>query len=159
MKPILFLDIDGVMAVFYDNKTINYKNSMMCLFKDTCVTSLNYIIEKTNCDIVISSDWRHHYNLSELCEIFKINKISKMPIDVTCLVKGSLQDLEKCRIEEIKIWLKDKSIDLWCAIDDMDLGGLGNEHFVRCVRPGREGLGQCGIKEKVIKKLTYENKN
>ena len=40
----------------------------------------------------------------------------------------------------------------YCAVDDMDLSALGDEHFVQCTH-SREGIKQTGIKEKIIKRL------
>ena len=69
---ILFCDIDGVILPFHNNnKRIEIPdfNSSFELFDSKCVKVLNEIIQETDCEIVISSDWRNHFNL----EIKSIN--------------------------------------------------------------------------------------
>jgi hypothetical protein len=157
MKNILFLDIDGVMLPFYKNGGIfSLFDSTLEKFPVNCVKALNRVIKETNCDIVISSDWRHHYDLKQLCAIFELNGIETYPIDITGYVKGTLQNLEESRIQEIYNWLSNNTTDKWCALDDMKLTGLGDEHFVLCKRPSKEGISQCGVIDKVIKRLKYE---
>jgi hypothetical protein len=157
-SPILFLDIDGVLAPF--NNPNVYENhpdvhSEFYLFNKDCNIILNDIIEKTNCEIVISSDWRLYYTLNELKCIFEKNEILKSPIAVT-IEKDfkSLQNLESNRCYEINEFVKNNDISKWCALDDLDLSGLGESHFVFCTKPYTEGIKQLSIKEKLIKKLT-----
>lgn len=53
MKPILFLDIDGVLALGFD------KDCQSSKFNADCVHQLNRIIRETDCHLVISSAWRY----------------------------------------------------------------------------------------------------
>lgn len=118
--PILFLDHDGVIVIrdqddgeledFFDKKSIKI---------------LNEIISESNCEIVISSDWRNHYPLKEMGNIYIDSGIIKKPIDYTpdLWTKNSdINDLEKIRSLEIETWLLQNNIYTnWCAIDDMKL--------------------------------------
>jgi hypothetical protein len=113
---------------------------------------LNKIIEATDCEIVVSSDWRHYATLEQMQEIYQIRGIKKSPIGMTGSVDYSnAQLLEKDRCVEIHQYLeKHPEITEWVAVDDMDLSTLGN--FVQTPN-SREGIKQTGIKEKIIKFL------
>jgi hypothetical protein len=150
---VIFLDIDGVMAttscygVAMKNKWNAYK------FDEKCVAILNFILQETGAEIIISSDWRNHYTLQEMREIFAHNFIIKGPIGFTPsseLYHG--RNLEGGRSEEIKMWLKHnawKDDIKWVAIDDLDMSeGLG-DNFVLC-KNEHEGIKRTGVKDKII---------
>jgi hypothetical protein len=170
---IIFLDIDGVIATSQcwgkgnDNKWGAY------MFDPKCVAVLNFILKETGAEIVLSSDWRFHYTLFEMNEIFAHNGIIKGPIGFTPSSKSyTAMNLEGGRSDEIHSWLKlhchkyggeDRKYDLkWVAIDDLDMSekfgdisgnyqtGLSN--FVHCPRV-MEGIKQTGVKEKILKFL------
>ena len=149
---VLFLDIDGVVQPFNlrDNIVI-YKDVRCVKFNKKSVKVLNEIIDKTDCEIVISSDWRHHYDLEGLQIIFEFNGIKKVPIDTTEIeVYTNAIHLEDDRVIEIKNWLKKNKVEKFCVVDDMN---LDIENFVHCNRTYNEGIKQTGIKEKIIKIL------
>lgn len=70
---ILFLDIDGVMN---SSKHRAYLNSIgvhemiMRSFDPEAVVALNWLLNECDFSIVISSSWRSHWNMGELCEHF-----------------------------------------------------------------------------------------
>lgn len=160
---IIFLDIDGVIAtsndygVSKDNKWDAYR------FDSKCVAVLNSILLQTGAEIILSSDWRHHYTLQEMRDIFAHNGVIKGPTGFTFRsINYKRNTLEWGRTEEIKQWLKDnawKDDCKWVAIDDLNMsveyaeridnyaGGL--ENFVHCTKH-REGIKQSGIKEKIL---------
>lgn len=156
MKAILFLDIDGVLVPFNKlNKFVNLKELKKDFysFDSKAVKVLKEVIEKTKCDIVISSDWKYHYSLQDIKEIFKYHGI-KEPIDYTIEKDNiTLQTLESDRCFEIDEWVKRNKVIKWCAVDDLDLFDLKDINFVHCNRPYSEGIKQSNIKEKLIKKL------
>ena len=61
--------------------------------------------------------------------------------------------LKHDRIEEILQYVTSNSLEIWCAVDDMDLSDLGDDHFVMCKKYRKEGIKQLSIKEKTIKRL------
>jgi hypothetical protein len=158
---IIFLDIDGVMSTAQcwgkgsDNEWGAY------MFDPKCVKVLNEILKETDADIILSSDWKHHYTLHEMKCIFTHNKVIKGPVGFTPALPTNGMDLEGGRVNEIKLWIKNnawKNDTKWVAIDDMNMsetfdvngettGGLTN--FVHCKRV-MEGLKQLGLKDKVI---------
>ena len=153
---VIFIDIDGVLATApcwnmnRDNKWSAYP------FDKKAVKILNKILGETGAEMVLSSDWRYHYTLDGIKEIFtEFNCVIKSPFDVTEKLptpKGC--DLEGGRVIEINLWLEENKKKLgvthWVAVDDLKMFEL--ENFVHCPRD-MEGIKQSGIKEKILKIL------
>jgi hypothetical protein len=163
MKPIIFLDIDGVMCCFseYYSNRIKFQNKYKVAqelnipygFNPGCVKVLNEILKLTDADIVLISDWRTHYSLQTLDNIFKFNKVIKSPIDVTEIFPTSFQLMEKNRAHEIDIYIQKNNIELYVIIDDLDLSPyVPKNKFIMTIE--REGIKQSNIKEKILKILT-----
>ena len=183
---ILFLDIDGPLAIsknfiensFYITKNLKKIKSIIkhqwdsgervdvneCVkvpygwHNKSCKT-LADLIEEEDLKIVISSDWKRHYNEDDLALIFRYNKIpSDRIIGRTGYAKFG-HNLERSRMAEIEIWVNEwKENNLgkklsWVTVDDMDLSGLGETHYV-CVL---NGLASPGIKEKIINCYKEQN--
>lgn len=153
---ILFLDHDGVICL-QDEWGSRRKNkegldSKFDRFNQKAIDVLNEIIESTDCEIVTSSDWRHHASLEEMQELFILREVAKPPIAFTDHVKCSAQDLELARAREILDFVDQHNIKTWCAVDDLDMSLWLTDRFVRTPR-SREGIKQSGVKEKIIKIL------
>jgi hypothetical protein len=181
-KSIIFLDHDGVMCVssqfgtrfkkqkkwnkLNPDKPVIYTNDFDIMdveyrfdnFDKKAVKILNEIIEKTDCEIVVSSDWRFHCSLKEMGDLYEIYGVIKKPIDYTSmldiedfkhleLVKGGI---EEERAYEIKKWLSLNKTDKWVAVDDLDMNMLNN--FVHTKRIS-EGIKQSGIQERILEYL------
>ncbi len=171
---VIFLDNDGVLCL-HDNwgkrfdkmgdflkKNPNTKINDMPVsvrfddFDKKAVKVLNEVLKLTGAEIVVSSDWRYHASLKELGEYYLEQGISKKPIGFTEDLRGKpvkMGDLERLRSLEIKNWVeKHPEVTNWVAVDDLNLGNdLGN--FVLTPRK-REGIKQCGVKDKILKFLT-----
>lgn len=151
---IIFLDLDGVIHPFNEpDKLFDFNGFLAERLNQKSVKVLNEIILATDCEIVISSDWRQHYTLLELQKIFEANKIIKTPIDVTpCVEFTNALFLERDRVIEINQFLVEHKdmIGTFCVVDDMN---LPIDNLVLCARPYNEGIKQTGIKEKIIKIL------
>ena len=83
-RPYLFLDLDDIMVTskqYFFAKVNTLYNGMPFDFK--CVNVLNKIIDEVNPVIIISSDWKLHYNLKQLNRIFVENKVNTTITDVT----------------------------------------------------------------------------
>lgn len=142
-------------------------------FNKKAVNILNEILEKTNAEIVVSSDWKRWASVEEMGEYYESKGIKKKPIAFTPKLNdcnwhhgefpwSRAWDLEQCRIIEIKQYLHDHSeITHWVSVDDLRMGksGLdysipfehewGLDNFVETPR-STEGIKQSGIKEKII---------
>lgn len=174
VKPILFLDHDGVICLSTEWGS-RFKNkegldSTFDRFNDKAIKVLNKIIEETDCEIVISSDWRFHATLEQMQELYKIRGIKKLPIDytpsltfTTSSFSNSYAEPNETRSYEIKDWLKKHpEVTHWVAVDDLDMSNhfgpisgnhiWGLDNFVHTPRSS-EGIKQSGIKEKIIKFL------
>jgi hypothetical protein len=171
---IVFLDHDGVMCLStewggrmkkikkwkLDNPDCNgYVNDplipahvKMDNFNTKAVKILNEILELTDAEIVVSSDWKLHNTLEQLQDMFKEYGVIKSPIDVTPdKILKKMSDLESNRVSEINEWLiNHPEVTHWVAIDDLDLSELPN--FVH-TKKMKEGIKQSGIKEQILKFL------
>lgn len=165
MRRLIALDIDGVLATtkqFYSSKRHEEWNCYS--FDPKCVKVFNEILEKTDYpDIVLSSDWRTHYDLETMNKIFEWNKVNTKIKDFTPDVWGvkfnSVQELDECRAFEINYYVGRQEVkfgivyDKWIAIDDLFLHPhMNEENFVHTPRIS-EGIKQSGVKDKILKKL------
>lgn len=166
MEKVIFLDIDGVLAThkeFWVCRPKYYKKypeaeelKIPYPFNTGCVKVFNEILEKTEAEIVLSSDWRTHWTLDELDKIFKFNKVIKSPINVTNREVASMSNLERNRAYQIGAFISDHKITNWVAIDDLDMKSymsITGDDDKMFVTRDNEGLKQTGLKEKIIKKL------
>jgi hypothetical protein len=158
MKRVIFLDIDGVLATpkqYATRRTKLYKRDSTAaglgipyLFDEKCVIAFNRFILMNDVEIVLSSDWRRHFDLSEINTIFKINGVAKSPFSFTEIFNkaDAFENLASIRVREIKDWLNNNEYILWCAVDDMDLSELGHQ-FVQTDE--RMGFGDRDFFRKV----------
>ena len=145
-------------------------------FNKKAVAILNEILERTNAEIVVSSDWKRWASVDEMGEYYEQQGIIKKPIAFTkkvmdCEVPENFVwspkwELEQERSLEINQFLKDHSdITHWVAIDDLNMGipqkhetwgelemDWGLTNFVHTPK-SREGIKQSGIKEMVLEFL------
>lgn len=171
---VLVLDHDGVMCLStewggrmkkikkwklanpdsqgYVNDPLIPAHIKMDNFNSKAVKVLNEILELTDAEIVVSSDWKLHCTLEQLQDMFKEYGVIKSPIDVTPdEVLKKMSELESNRVSEINGWLANHpEVTHWVAIDDLDLSALPN--FVHTKRM-KEGIKQSGIKEQILKFL------
>ena len=184
MINVLFLDHDGVVCLdcnwggrynkmkkwnrTYPDKSISYDCDTHIMdveyrfdnFDKKSVDILNYIIQVTDCEIVVSSDWRFDCTLEEMGNLYEIYGVIKKPIaytptldveDFETIELTSKGGYEEERAYEIKKWLSNNNVDKWVAVDDLDMSPY-LDNFVHTKRMS-EGIKQCGIKEKIIKYL------
>lgn len=157
-NPTIFLDFDDVMATthqYYGKKRHPVFN-IVYPFDPKCVKVLNSIIEITNPVIICSSDWKLHFNLEQLNQIFEWNGVNGKITDVTSSLWGvkyfKLQELEECRAEEIKLFANNNNIINFVAVDDLNMFKWLPDNFVHCTKPN-EGIKQSGVKDKILKIL------
>ena len=192
---VIFLDNDGVICLS-DNWGSRFKkqnrskyatvadNNLSVFerfdnFDRKAIKVLNSILEETDAEIVVSSDWQNFATCEQLGDYYEAQDIIKRPIGVTKEV-GDLElegledfpwhrgfDLEQHRSLEILQWLKHHpEVTNWVAVDDLNMGkhveasyydahdrDWGLTNFVWTPRIN-EGIKQSGVSEKIIKFLT-----
>ena len=190
---IIFLDHDGVICLstewggrFKKQKKAGRKLSQSVSslpvksrfdnFNKKAINILNEILEETNAEIVVSSDWKRWANIEEMGEYYESQGLKKKPIGFTkflqdCEVPQNFPwsrtyDLEQSRSLEIKQYLQEHSeITHWVAVDDLNMGipqtnetwgdvvmDWGLTNFVLTPK-GNEGIKQIGIKESILSYL------
>lgn len=162
MKPIFFLDIDGVIATDNENIDIVTKDFMNenvwakelkvpYPFNQGCVAILNDILKQTDADIVLSSDWKKHWTLEQLDIIFKKNGVIKSPIDITPKDFISFRNIERNRAHQIEKYIKDNEVEKYVIVDDLWLEFYLEESKPNFVRTeGYYGIKEPGIKENIL---------
>lgn len=124
-RPVLFLDIDGVLNGHdYEPKAKSNK------IRPSCVEVLNAIIAATDCAIVISSAWRYMVIMGEmtvrafeyLLRSHGVHAIDRV-IGVTEADGESLQLLE--RVKQIKRYVEAHEVEHYVVVDDLDLSHPG----------------------------------
>lgn len=176
---VLFLDHDGVICLYNDwgKRSMSSQdiNSYFDKFDIKAVKVLNEIIERTDCEIVVSSDWRFQCDLQIMGELYEKRGIIKKPIDFTSIKwldvpkdfrwEKSLEIAQTRSLEILQFLEENKKIKSWVAVDDLDMRkhivtksrsgtdietrNWGLENFVWTKRPN-EGLKQVGVKEKIL---------
>jgi hypothetical protein len=131
-KKIIFLDIDGVLNVGIDG-TDKYGHC----FHKSFVDNLEWIVEETDCGIVISSTWKMK-GLLELQEMWKYrglpgNVINITPNEVDIVDRGICEFYDEVdRGHEIQQYINDNKIICYCIIDDVnDMLPSQQDRFVR----------------------------
>jgi hypothetical protein len=160
---IIFLDHDGVICLNHnwgsrlkkskDWREKNPSGKMSDIpieirfdnFDEKSIKVLNSILEKTDAEIVVSSDWRLHATVEEMGQYYEIKGIIKKPIDYTKLfhytnwtkdgfLPSKSDDFpwsrsdgrEQERFFEITRWLKENEQEMnvthWVAVDDLHMG-------------------------------------
>ena len=140
---VLFLDIDGVLNSLdnvysriylwkHSNKNKS-RDEYGDIFDERCVRWLQYIIEKTDCKIVVSSTWRKG-GLKYIHNLWKFRNLPGEVIDITPSVVDnnliSLYGEEADRGYEIQQWIEDNSPERYCIVDD-DNDMLSCQIFVK----------------------------
>jgi hypothetical protein len=164
---VIFLDIDGVLATqkefeiprgeFWELHPDAKDLGIPYPWNKDCVDVLNEILDETNAVIVLSSDWKHHFNLKHMDAIFKWNGVKKSPImftDNDSISFGNLTmnrawEIEKCIRSQIKA-------ERWVILDDLWLHKYlknTNDDDKFFLTKDDIGLAESGLKEKIIKKL------
>lgn len=131
-RKVIFIDIDGPLAwatwdmgrVKINEGTDREFTIPYPLVKEDC-DALQTICEATNAELVLSSDWKTHYTLRQMSDVFIENRIYARLIDITTHQrlwnKLSNPSIDWERAAQVVKWAKDNKITNWIAIDDMNL--------------------------------------
>jgi hypothetical protein len=193
---VLFLDHDGVICLEkqwgtrfdkWDKLMDKNKDWIRPVMKDIPIYSrfddfdqdaidiLNRIIMETDCEIVVSSDWKNYANVEEMGDYYESQGIIKKPIGFTPFRRELPKELkyyhrdteqEEVRSYEILQWLSEHpEVTQWVSVDDLDMGKVqldyddseyerdwGLYNFVRTQTYG-DGIKEEGIYEKIMEYL------
>ena len=132
-RKIIFIDVDGPLAwgtwdLGPQNFNIECANSRKFQIpypwvREDC-EALQEICERTNADLVVSSDWKQFYSIRQLKDIFVSYGVYAPVIDLTThlnLTNKMSPQPEKERALQIAQWVKVNKVSNWIAIDDMNL--------------------------------------
>ncbi len=123
VKNIIFLDIDGVLNTINHLKRQKIASGKATNKKwdPTACKHISLLCEHYGARIIITSSWRHEYNIEQLKEFFASNEIpSKLIKDVTSSYAPQQDKNNYCRGHEIQHWLQNNSpkITSYVIIDD-----------------------------------------
>ena len=162
MKTI-FLDIDGVLATnkqymmnrkkFWDKNPIAKELKIPYPFDPKCVKIFNSILDATGAIIVLSSDWKLHWDLNGIDKIFKFNGINKSPIDFTTNDLASMGNIVRNRAYQIGKYITDYEITKYVVIDDLNVGSymkITNDDDKFVLTDDFEGIKKVGLKDRII---------
>lgn len=109
---IIFLDVDGVLNIMSDSYRTYMRHDNH--IEAHLVKRLEYLIEKTNANIVISSSWRS--NMGDLKLQMEINGFKHWDK----VIGRTGRDNEGMRGNEIKEWLDNTeyNIEAYCVLED-----------------------------------------
>lgn len=149
-KPIIFLDIDGVM-----NSNDHFKGEHGENWGDRPVKALNAIIAAlAPVDIVISSSWRYWFDDVEMAAHLERNGVVGAPIIGHTMIKMTEPERGHC----IRIWMKEHGNGRpYVIVDDNEI--LGKDHTHRFIKTEwATGLGPEHVKpmvEAIEKQIAY----
>jgi len=148
---ILFLDHQGVMRL--DPVCWSTGKPELNDFDKSAVKNINDIISETDCEIVVSSDWKLWVDLSDMQSFYRRQGLIKVPIGYTTDKSSEIKsrdDIARLRVEEIKEWLHDNDVSTWVAIDDLDLRELERFVFIEDAKRGMTKNSLVKIREYLI---------
>jgi len=113
MRPVIFLDIDGVLAPI--RRWDRYGD-----LDAACIEVLNEIVARAGADVVVSSTWRHGRTVAELQETLGAGGFIGRVLDKTPTGAPG-----NGRAGEIAAWLAEHAVSGYVIIDDhVDMGDL-----------------------------------
>ena len=123
MKPLLILDLDGVLITTPLWKADQIEEDGYSSFNENCVQNLNQLLLETDFEIWLSSTRRTQTTLTEFNRIFKFRNIAQP-------IFQYLPEYENCksRKEEVERFLLETNPSHFLIIDDdKSLNELSND--------------------------------
>mgnify|MGYP003393400355 CR=1 FL=1 len=118
---VIFLDFDGVLNSEMFFVGLDRKNCEKAFpeseLSEELISNLNFIIEETGANVVVSSTWRHGRSVAELQRLLETAGFKGKVIDKT---PDFLHNTTIPRGIEIEGWLKKNSVESFVIIDDDD---------------------------------------
>lgn len=118
---VVFLDIDGCLNRLSDaySTPVRIINGIMTMVEPEIVALTNRLIERTNCDLVLSSSWRHS---PDWRIAMALSGITKEFLDRTPLrsdhKKYGVRYPDLCRGHNVQDWLDENPVEKYAILDD-----------------------------------------
>jgi MoaA/NifB/PqqE/SkfB family radical SAM enzyme len=110
VKPLLFLDIDGVLnSIQYAIRT---KIKGVWGLDEDCVERLQRIVDATNCAIVVMSTWRRIHTLQEIADML-VEAGMYEPVPLIGITPVIRYGRGMVRGHEVREWLYSNSHKCW----------------------------------------------
>jgi len=122
---IIFVDVDGPLSygTWPDGKVkINNRLKIPYAWVQRDCDALTEVINKTGANVVISSDWKLHYTIEEMGQIFEHYGIPNVIVGATDDYKVKMSSpLEWDRADQIMKWVVENELEMrnWIALDDL----------------------------------------
>jgi len=121
-KPVLFLDVDGVLHPFNGDK----HHSQVTTFHRDCMQHLQHIVSATNAEIVLSSSWR---NFASMRNRLQAN-LSEYDLSFNRWVEpdsvsSDTRSVSGQKMSKILSFVMAYNPSEWAVVDDEDLVALG----------------------------------
>lgn len=148
---IIFMDIDGVLVNKWSKSQpiARWYDNSIYPFSPQAVKHVNYIIEQTGAQMILSSEWRFRYNPETIEQIFRFNKVKQIPEKIPHNFLGEFRDRDNMyelkRSKEIEVYVKENKIKDFVILDDWEVYCFP-ERLVRTVRDE-------GLKEKHVPRV------
>lgn len=130
---IIFLDFDGVLdTASYDMHLVRHglpecDENGRPFFDPKCIENLRQIIDATNADIVVTSDWKYIDSYENLLEMWLYRDMPGFMTDLT-------PNVSKHRGDEIARWLYECDVNCnYVIIDDLDPENFNKEQLDKLV--------------------------
>ena len=122
MRPVLFLDIDGVL-----NGHVFHPQAQSNTIDPACVAHLNKVIADTDCALVISSAWRYMVLLGSMTlkgfeHLLRTHGVNAKGRVIGTTGRGEENGNHNDRVRLIRNWLKENPTKQWAVVDDMNVG-------------------------------------
>lgn len=141
---VLFLDVDGVLHPDTANSELRY-------FHEPCMQHLKWVVERTGCELVLSSSWRVDPSKERLLAL----KLAQHGLPaIQCKTRGGSGD-ETARHQLIAEWVASHDVGNWVAVDDLRslAPRLGDSHVVETDgRTGLTGRSAAALAEKLLRR-------
>jgi len=146
---ILFLDHDGVICLSKNWGSRFLNDTKFDEFDSQCIEVLNEILDVTDLEIVVSSDWQLYASLEELQELYKSRGIRKVPLAVTDIMATTFPSNVARALNINNYIARHPEIEKYVVLDDLNLSGKV-KNFIQC-------SPFVGLKAPKVKKLIFKH--
>lgn len=145
---VIFLDFNGVMTTGYYNYMLMCKRMPKAdeygnFFDPESVKWLGYILEHTNADIIVTSDWKERLSKQQLIQMWQSRELPGRIYDTTLLCQSFKGD-------EISDWIMNNSISNYVILDTRHESQFYTDqtHHLVAINPNR-GIDVTAAKKAV----------